>query len=124
MLKRNRSEYLSKKDELTRAINCSVCGEIMCVAGYSIKGTCWKCTFNSSNRMESKMNEEKSEVSMVTNGKHRGRPKGSKNKPKFAIEGGKVVVTNATDKPKGKRGRPKGSKNKPKAVMPEMPNEA
>ena len=35
----------------------------------------------------------------------RGRPKGSKNKPKKLVE-----------EPKRKRGRPKGSKNKPKVI--------
>ena len=43
--------------------------------------------------------------------KRRGRPPGSKNKPKAARA--KTVQTSAT--PKRGRGRPKGSKNKPKA---------
>ena len=38
----------------------------------------------------------------------RGRPKGSKNKPKKLIE-----------EPKRKRGRPRGSKNKPKILIEE-----
>src|SRR5690349_6598084 len=39
-----------------------------------------------------------------------GRPKGSKNKPKWL----KVAI--ALNKPKRGRGRPKGSKNKPKTI--------
>jgi predicted SprT family Zn-dependent metalloprotease len=42
----------------------------------------------------------------------RGRPKGSKNKPKAA-----VVPLSYDEKPKRGRGRPKGSKNKPKNIV-------
>lgn len=41
----------------------------------------------------------------------RGRPKGSKNKPKKRAKAAKKPTTK-------KRGRPKGSKNKPKAETP------
>jgi len=47
--------------------------------------------------------------------KKRGRPKGSKNKPK-------VELTEPSPEPK-KRGRPKGSKNKPKDTPTEVPHE-
>jgi hypothetical protein len=42
----------------------------------------------------------------------RGRPNGSKNKPKAAA----VVALQSYDQNKRKRGRPKGSKNKPKVA--------
>ena len=47
--------------------------------------------------------------------KKRGRPKGSKNKPKD-------TPTEVPNEPK-KRGRPKGSKNKPKDTSTEVPPE-
>ena len=70
--------------------------------------------------------ENKSEMSTVEK-KKRGRPKGSKNKPKVValepvtvvneLPGIEVESTNqepSTEVVKKKRGRPKGSKNKPK----------
>ena len=50
----------------------------------------------------------------------RGRPKGSKNKPKAAVS--KAAVTSPESKaPAKRRGRPKGSKNKPKAAASATP---
>lgn len=49
--------------------------------------------------------------------KKRGRPKGSKNKPKEVSKVSKVLRSKAAQE-KPKRGRPKGSKNKPKEPVP------
>jgi hypothetical protein len=62
--------------------------------------------------------------------KRRGRPKGSKNKPRVKVAGPKKSVAEAQTRsgrdvtgdekkpPAKKRGRPKGSKNKPKEEAP------
>jgi hypothetical protein len=51
---------------------------------------------------------------VVTEKRKRGRPKGSKNKPKVILT---PIDTHSAVAEKRKRGRPKGSKNKPKVIL-------
>lgn len=63
--------------------------------------------------MSVKSDERTSEMISTTSiVKRRGRPKGAKNKPKFAIVQEEKLINHSS----GKRGRPKGSKNKPKQL--------
>ena len=76
------------------------------------------CTAESDILSSSPIHQAEPASSVNTEKRGRGRPKGSKNKPKVTSSGiGAQDIQSEEPKPKRKRGRPQGSKNKPKVTV-------